>query len=107
MRFPYFSFIFSQYFQKELPGLYETDPDTLMHLSYQVKYNAKRMKKLEKDYTVMKTKEQEEQVELRVRQRKISEQFRIVISSFLRVSEIETGEQTIETKDRPAGKRIK
>jgi len=30
-----------------------------------MKYNAKRMKKLEKDYAAMKTKEQEEMVELR------------------------------------------
>lgn len=38
-----------------------------MNLAYSVKYNAKRMKKLEKEYTVMKIKEQEEMVELRVR----------------------------------------
>ena len=55
-----------QYFQKEMPALFEADPDSLMHLAFQVKYNPKKMKKLEKDYTVMKTKEQEDQVELRV-----------------------------------------
>jgi hypothetical protein len=50
-----------------MPALFEPDPDSLMHLAFQVKYNPKKMKKLEKDYTVMKTKEQEDQVELRVR----------------------------------------
>jgi hypothetical protein len=38
-----------------------------MLLAYNMKFNPKRMKKLEKEYTVMKTKEQEEMVELRVR----------------------------------------
>lgn len=37
-----------------------------MLLAYNMKFNPKRMKKLEKEYTVMKTKEQEEMVELRV-----------------------------------------
>jgi len=37
-----------------------------MLLAYSMKLNTKRMKKLEKEYTVMKTKEQEEMVELRV-----------------------------------------
>lgn len=37
-----------------------------MQLAYGMKYNAKKMKKLEKDYHVIKTKEQEEMTELRV-----------------------------------------
>jgi hypothetical protein len=37
-----------------------------MLLAYNMKINPKRMKKLEKEYTVMKTKEQEDMVELRV-----------------------------------------
>lgn len=55
-----------QFFQKDLPPRAEADPDGLMLLAYSMKLNPKRMKKLEKDYTVMKTKEQEEMVELRV-----------------------------------------
>ncbi|KAJ8876366.1 hypothetical protein PR048_020811 [Dryococelus australis] len=55
----------SFFFQKDLPAKAEVDPDNLMNLAYSVKINPKRMKKLEKDYTVMKTKEQEEMVELR------------------------------------------
>lgn len=49
-----------------MPPKAEADHDGLMHIAYNIKFNSKRMKKLEKDYTVMKTKEQEEMVELRV-----------------------------------------
>ncbi|XP_037074335.1 ecotropic viral integration site 5 ortholog-like isoform X2 [Pollicipes pollicipes] len=54
-----------KYFQKEMPVKFEADPENHFTLAQNVKYNAKRMKKLEKEYTVMKTKEHEEQVELR------------------------------------------
>lgn len=54
-----------QFFQKQLPGRAEKDPDGLMNLAYSMKINPKRMKKLEKDYTVLKMKEQEEMIELR------------------------------------------
>ncbi|KAL2727122.1 ecotropic viral integration site 5 isoform X6 [Vespula squamosa] len=54
-----------QFFQKQLPSKAEKDPDVLMNLAYSMKINPKRMKKLEKDYTVLKMKEQEEMVELR------------------------------------------
>lgn len=37
-----------------------------MLLAYSMKINQKKMKKLEKEYTIIKTKEQEEMVELRV-----------------------------------------
>ncbi|KFM73888.1 hypothetical protein X975_21286, partial [Stegodyphus mimosarum] len=54
-----------RYFQKEMPAKCEADPDYLITLAMQVKYNSKKMKKLEKDYTSYKAKEQEEMVELR------------------------------------------
>ncbi|CAG0882168.1 unnamed protein product [Cyprideis torosa] len=54
-----------RYFQREMPEEFAADPDALFHVAFNIKYNAKKMKKLEKDYTVMKTKEQEDQVELR------------------------------------------
>ncbi|XP_023290165.1 ecotropic viral integration site 5 ortholog, partial [Orussus abietinus] len=54
-----------KFFQKELPGRAEAEPDKLMNLAYSMKINSKRMKRLEKDYTVLKMKEQEEMVELR------------------------------------------
>lgn len=55
-----------QHLQKELPPQIEADPENLFSAAFNVKYNAKKMKKLEKDYAAMKTKEQEEMVELRV-----------------------------------------
>lgn len=55
-----------QFFQKELPALAEADPEGLMQSAYNQKYNAKKMKKLEKEYNVIKTKEQEEMAELKV-----------------------------------------
>jgi len=54
-----------KFFQKDLPPRADADPDGIMNLAYNVKFNPKRMKKLEKEYTVMKIKEQEEMVELR------------------------------------------
>lgn len=49
-----------------MPSRAEADPEGLMQISYGMKYNAKKMKKLEKEYNVIKTKEQEEQAELKV-----------------------------------------
>ncbi|XP_074039117.1 ecotropic viral integration site 5 isoform X4 [Leptinotarsa decemlineata] len=54
-----------QYFQKELPAHAEADPEALMQSAYEMKYNAKKMKKLEKEYVIIKTKEQEEMAELK------------------------------------------
>lgn len=54
-----------KYFQKELPAKAEADPEGLLQLAYSMKYNAKKMKKLEKEYHVIKSKEQEEMTELK------------------------------------------
>lgn len=54
-----------KFFQKELPARAEADPETLLNAAYNIKYNTKKMKKLEKEYLVIKSKEQEEMVELR------------------------------------------
>ncbi|XP_008191344.2 ecotropic viral integration site 5 ortholog isoform X2 [Tribolium castaneum] len=54
-----------KFFQKELPVKAEADPENLMQVAYNMKYNAKKMKKLEKEYNVIKTKEQEEMAELK------------------------------------------
>uniref|UniRef100_A0A8C5QYF9 Ecotropic viral integration site 5 n=1 Tax=Leptobrachium leishanense TaxID=445787 RepID=A0A8C5QYF9_9ANUR len=54
-----------QHFQRVIPHQFDSGPDKLIQVSYQVKYNAKKMKKLEKDYTTIKTKEMEEQVEIK------------------------------------------
>uniref|UniRef100_A0A8C6L968 Ecotropic viral integration site 5b n=1 Tax=Nothobranchius furzeri TaxID=105023 RepID=A0A8C6L968_NOTFU len=55
-----------QHFQKVIPHQLDSGPDKVIQAAYQVKYNAKKMKKLEKDYTTIKTKEMEEQVEIKV-----------------------------------------
>ncbi|XP_053623613.1 ecotropic viral integration site 5 ortholog isoform X2 [Plodia interpunctella] len=47
-----------KYIQKELPAKAEADQDMFMNLAYSIKVNQKKMKKLEKEYTVIKTKEQ-------------------------------------------------
>ncbi|XP_028260465.1 EVI5-like protein isoform X2 [Parambassis ranga] len=55
----------SQHFQKVIPHQFESCPDKLIFRAYQVKYNPKRMKKLEKEYTTIKNKEMEEQIEIK------------------------------------------
>ncbi|XP_061489662.1 ecotropic viral integration site 5 protein homolog isoform X4 [Rhineura floridana] len=54
-----------QHFQKVVPHQFDCGPDKLIQAAYQLKYNAKKMKKLEKEYTTIKTKEMEEQVEIK------------------------------------------
>ncbi|XP_067086862.1 ecotropic viral integration site 5 protein homolog isoform X3 [Osmerus mordax] len=54
-----------QHFQKIIPHQLDSGPDKVIQAAYQVKYNAKKMKKLEKEYTTIKTKEMEEQVEIK------------------------------------------
>ena len=68
-RFSSYFFLYSilKYFQKELPGKHETDHDGFLNKAFAIKYNAKKMKKLEKDFSIQKKEEQEEQVEMRVR----------------------------------------
>nr|XP_021187509.2 ecotropic viral integration site 5 ortholog isoform X2 [Helicoverpa armigera] len=54
-----------KYIQKELPSKAEADQDVFMNLAYSIKVNPKKMKKLEKEYTVIKTKEQSDIAVLR------------------------------------------
>ncbi|XP_021367677.1 ecotropic viral integration site 5 ortholog-like isoform X1 [Mizuhopecten yessoensis] len=54
-----------KFFQKEVPLKYEQEPEKLFQAAYQVRYNSKKMKKIEKDYTAQKSKENEDQIELR------------------------------------------
>ncbi|PWA32642.1 hypothetical protein CCH79_00012504 [Gambusia affinis] len=54
-----------QHFQKVIPHQFDSCPDKLILRAYQVKYNPKRMKKLEKEYTTIKNKEMEEQIEIK------------------------------------------
>ena len=57
---------FPQYFQKDMPARFESDPEEVMNLAFSIKINQKKMKKMEKEYTTMKTKEKEDEIELRV-----------------------------------------
>ncbi|XP_030741950.1 ecotropic viral integration site 5 protein homolog isoform X6 [Echinops telfairi] len=54
-----------QHFQRVIPHQFDGGTDRLIQAAYQVKYNSKKMKKLEKEYTTIKTKEMEEQVEIK------------------------------------------
>ncbi|XP_051996972.1 ecotropic viral integration site 5 protein homolog isoform X4 [Xyrauchen texanus] len=54
-----------QHFQRVIPHQLDSGPEKVIQAAYQVKYNAKKMKKLEKEYTTIKTKEMEEQVEIK------------------------------------------
>ncbi|XP_067662204.1 ecotropic viral integration site 5 ortholog-like isoform X1 [Haliotis asinina] len=54
-----------KYFQKDVRAKYENDTELLLKTAYQVRYSTKKMKKLEKEYTALKSKENEEQIELR------------------------------------------
>ncbi|XP_017312646.1 EVI5-like protein isoform X1 [Ictalurus punctatus] len=55
----------SQHFQKVIPHQFDSCPDKLILRAYQIKYNPKKMKKLEKEYTTIKNKEMEEQIEIK------------------------------------------
>ncbi|KAK3598276.1 hypothetical protein CHS0354_022593 [Potamilus streckersoni] len=54
-----------QFFQKELPQKYDADSEKLFLAAFQVRYSAKKMKRLDKEYTALKSKENEDQIELR------------------------------------------
>lgn len=54
-----------KFLQKDMPLLFESELEMLMNTAYLVKYNVKKMRKLEKEYTAKRTKEQEEMVEIR------------------------------------------
>ncbi|XP_027563882.1 EVI5-like protein, partial [Neopelma chrysocephalum] len=55
----------SQYFQKVIPHQFDSCPDKLILRAFQVKYNPRKMKRLEKEYTQIKNKEMEEQIEIK------------------------------------------
>ena len=57
-----------------MPVKFETDPEGVINLAFSIKINQKKMKKLEREYTTMKTKEKEDEIELRVRSLTILEQ---------------------------------
>jgi len=54
-----------RYFQKEMPAFFEADAEGVINLAFSIKINQKKMKKLEKEYTTMKIREKEDEIELR------------------------------------------
>ncbi|GCC20461.1 hypothetical protein chiPu_0019021 [Chiloscyllium punctatum] len=60
-----FDIFMYEHFQKVIPQQFDGCPDKLVLKAYQVKYNTKKMKKLEKEYTTIKNKEMEEQIEIK------------------------------------------
>ncbi|XP_028518701.1 EVI5-like protein [Exaiptasia diaphana] len=54
-----------KYFQKEMPERYEKDMDTVMKVASDFKFNSKKMKRLEREYTRVKHKEAEDNEEIR------------------------------------------
>jgi hypothetical protein len=54
-----------KYFQKDLQVKHEQDHETILGRTFTIRYNGKKMKKYEKDYSALKRDEQEEQVEMK------------------------------------------
>uniref|UniRef100_A0A914WJC5 Rab-GAP TBC domain-containing protein n=2 Tax=Plectus sambesii TaxID=2011161 RepID=A0A914WJC5_9BILA len=60
-----------KYFQRDVRERFENDHELLFAVAYNVTLNAKKMKRLEKDYLAKRTKEQEEAIELRAGRRSL------------------------------------
>merc|ERR1719347_1764943 len=52
------------YFQKDMPLLFEADTDAILTEAFNLKINHKKMKKVEKEYTTMKSKEKEDEIKI-------------------------------------------
>merc|ERR1711997_1294277 len=59
-----------RYFQKEMPANFESDPDEVISVAFGLKINQKRMKKMEKEYTTMKTKKKKKKKKKKKPQKK-------------------------------------
>ncbi|CAF4183124.1 unnamed protein product [Rotaria socialis] len=54
-----------KYFQKEIPLKDEINHEALFQRAFTLEYNGKKMKKLEKEYSIIRKEEQEKQIEIR------------------------------------------
>lgn len=54
-----------KYFQNDMPKKFESETDAIFNMAFLLKINQKKMKRLEKEYTSMKCKEKEDEIELR------------------------------------------
>ena len=52
--------------REEMPAQFEADPDKVFAMAFGLNINQKKIKKLEKEYKTMKSKENEDEVEIRV-----------------------------------------
>ena len=48
-----------------MPAKFEAEPEVVFNMAFGLKINQKKMKRLEKEYTTMKCKEKEDEIELR------------------------------------------
>ena len=49
-----------------MPAQFEADPDQVFAMAFGLSINQKKIKKMEKEYKTMKSKENEDEVEIRV-----------------------------------------
>ena len=49
-----------------MPTKFDADPESVIFVAFNLKINQKKMKKMEREYMSMKTKEKEDEIELRV-----------------------------------------
>ena len=49
-----------------MPGKFEADQDAVFSLAFSLDLNQKKMKKIEKEYMTMKSREAEDEMEIRV-----------------------------------------
>ena len=88
-----------RYFQKYMPAHFEANQEAVFKLAFELNINQKKMKKLEKEYTTMKTKEKEDEIEIRVS--KIQRESHVLQSwHFL---EAEKWEPSVEAESWPFG----
>ena len=52
--------------REEMPAQFEADPDNVFSMAFGLSINQKKIKKMEKEYKTMKSKENEDEVEIRV-----------------------------------------
>jgi len=55
----------TKYFREEMPAQFEADPDHVFAMAFGLSINQKKIKKMEKEYKTMKSKENEDEVEIR------------------------------------------
>jgi len=55
----------TKYFREEMPAQFEADPDNVFSMAFGLNINQKKIKKMEKEYKTMKSKENEDEVEIR------------------------------------------